>query len=116
MLTVYAYDKCQTCRSALKWLEARRIPYQVRAIREQPPSLPELRRMLVKVGDKRALFNTSGQDYRAQGIKDKLPTLGDDDALKLLAANGNLIKRPFVIGPRAALVGFDADAWKAALG
>lgn len=117
MLTVYAYDKCSTCRTALRWLDARKIPYKAVPIREQPPTLAELRRMLAfQGGDVKALFNKSGKDYREQNLKDKLPTLSEDEALRLLAANGNLVKRPFALTPRAGLVGFDAAAWAKGLG
>ena len=69
-------------------------------------------------GDLRRLFNTSGQDYRALGMKDKLPTMTTDAALKLLSTNGNLVKRPFAIDAanKVFLVGFKEDEWSAALG
>ncbi|HAL70712.1 MAG TPA: ArsC family transcriptional regulator, partial [Verrucomicrobiales bacterium] len=80
MLKVYAYQGCSTCKNALKWLKAQGIAHQEIAIRETPPSVPELRSMLAaKDGDLRPLFNTSGQDYRALGMKDDLPTLPTDE-------------------------------------
>lgn len=113
MLTVYAYEKCDTCRKALKWLTAHGISHQVKAIRETPPTKSELKSALAaQGGDLRRLFNTSGVDYRAMGIKDRLPTLTEEDALELLSANGNLVKRPFVIGKGISLVGFQPDVWK----
>ncbi|MBL9134198.1 MAG: arsenate reductase family protein, partial [Verrucomicrobiaceae bacterium] len=65
-----------------------------------------------------ALFNTSGMDYRAMGLKDKLPGMSEDAALKLLAANGNLVKRPFVVDAKAGvyLAGFKVEEWERALG
>lgn len=118
MLKLYAYQGCSTCRNAIKWLKQHDIPFTAIAIREKPPTLQELRAMLeAHDGDLRRLFNTSGQDYRSLGIKDKLPTMSTDDALKLLASNGNLIKRPFAIdeAKKIHLVGFKEDAWDAAL-
>ena len=86
-------------------------------IREQPPTVSELARMLAAHGgDVKAICNRSGQDYRALGLKDRLPTMSTADALGLLAGNGNLVKRPFVLGPGVALVGFDAEVWAKALG
>lgn len=114
MLTVHAYDGCSTCRSALRWLRERGIAHRVLPIREQPPSLPALRRAAAVHGI-RALFNRSGQAYREQGLKNRLPTLSDDAALALLAADGNLVKRPFVTGDDLVLVGFDPEAWAQAL-
>lgn len=90
--------------------------FEERAIRETPPSLVELRKMLVgHKGELRKLFNTSGRDYRELKIGDKLPTMSEGAALALLAENGNLVKRPFLLGGHVALVGFDDAAWTAAL-
>ena len=117
MLTVYAYEKCSTCRTALAWLTARGIAHRVVAIRDQPPTVAELERMLAAHGGEvKALCNRSGVDYRALGLKDRLPTMTTTAALRLLAGNGNLVKRPFVLGPKAALIGFDAEVWATALG
>lgn len=114
MLKVYAYKNCDTCRKALKWLEAKKIPHQALAIRETPPSQKELKTVLAAVGDLRKLFNTSGGDYKALNLKDKLPKMSEAEAIKLLASNGNLVKRPFVLGDDVALTGFKEEDWKQA--
>lgn len=111
-LRVYAYEKCDTCRKALKFLAAKKIAHEVIPIRAQPPSVAELRAMLAHVGgDLRKLFNTSGRDYKALHMKAHLPQLAVDEALALLASNGNLGKRPFVLTPRAGVVGFREGEW-----
>lgn len=118
MLKIYAYSGCSTCKNALKWLKQHAIPFKEIAIRETPPSMTELKAMLGAFdGDLRRLFNTSGMDYRGLGLKDKLPAMSTDDALKMLAENGNLVKRPFAIDAKnkVHLVGFKEDEWKAAL-
>ena len=115
-IRVYAYANCDTCRKALRFLKERDVAHQVIPIREQPPTRMELRQMLAAVGEVKRLFNTSGQDYRAQGLGAKLPEMKAEEALELLAANGNLVKRPFVIGKGIHLVGFQEETWKAALG
>lgn len=113
MLKVYEYKNCGTCKNALKFLDAHKIPYQKIAIRDTPPTKAELKRMLGYVaGDIKKLFNTSGLDYKAQNIKDKLPKLTENQALDLLASNGNLIKRPFVLGDQMGCVGFKEEIWK----
>lgn len=113
---MYVYAKCSTCRDALAWLEARGVAHEVHAIRETPPTPEELRVVLAAFGgDIRKLFNTSGMDYRAMGMKDRLPQMSTDEALELLAANGNLVKRPFVIGGGVALTGFKPSVWEDAL-
>lgn len=116
MFTVYAYEKCDTCRKALKWLAAHGVAHQVKPIRETPPSIAELKSALAAHGgDLRRLFNTSGTDYRAMGIKDRLPGMSEAEALQLLSSHGNLVKRPFLIGNGVSLVGFQPEAWKDAL-
>jgi arsenate reductase len=116
MLTVYVYQKCRTCRDALKWLDARGIPHQVKAIRETPPTPAELAVALKAFGgDLRKIFNTSGMDYRALGLKDRLPTMSENESFDLLSKNGNLVKRPFLIGAETVLVGFKQPDWEKAL-
>ena len=112
---LYVYTKCSTCRDAVKWLRAHEISFVERPIYTEPPTLVELRRMLgFQGGNLRRLFNTSGLEYRALGLAAKLPELTETDALTLLAGNGRLVKRPFLLGGKIGLVGFDADAWTAA--
>ena len=118
-LTIYVYDKCSTCRKALKFLDEKGVTYDKIAIREQPPTKTELRSMLKAYdGELKRLFNTSGQDYRQLGIKDQLAEMSEAEAIDLLAGNGNLIKRPFTIATGKkpiALVGFKEDLWTEAL-
>ena len=111
-LRVWVYQGCDTCRKARKFLAERKIPHELIAIREQPPGVAELRVMLAHLrGDLRRLFNTSGQDYRALNMKERLSSLSVDDALALLAAHGNLVKRPFVLGQDFGATGFQAEEW-----
>lgn len=116
-LRIYAYAGCETCRKALKFLSERGIAHEVIPIREQPPTAAELRAMLDHVdGDLRKLFNTSGQDYKALGMKDRLPSLSTDEALALLASRGNLVKRPFALTKTAGAIGFKPDEWRERFG
>ena len=113
MLKLYTLAQCSTCRNAVKWLQARGVAFEERAIRETPPTVAELRTMLKAYdGQLRRIFNTSGIEYRAQKLGEKLDTLTEVEALKLLAGNGSLVKRPFAIGEGVALVGFDEEKWK----
>lgn len=115
-LKVYTLSQCSTCRDATGWLRAHGLVFEERAIRETPPTLPELRAMLAAHGGEiRKLFNTSGLEYRAQKLAEKLPGLGGSAALALLAGNGSLVKRPFLLGDGVALVGFNETKWAAAL-
>ena len=112
-MKVYEYKGCSTCKNALKFLDPKKIPYTKIPIRENPPTLTELKKALKFLnGDTKKLFNTSGQDYKALNLKDKLPTMNEEDKLKLLNSNGNLVKRPFVISDDFVLVGFKEEDWK----
>jgi len=116
MLRIHTLKTCDSCRKATKWLSEHKFPFQEIAIREQPPSLADLKRALANLdGDIRKLFNTSGQDYRSLNLKDKLPTLSTAQALDLLSSNGNLIKRPFLVSNSLTLVGFNPETWTKSL-
>ncbi len=113
MNQIFTLKTCDSCRKATKWLRDHSIPFEEIAIRDQPPSSTQLANALQFLnGAIRKLFNTSGQDYRALNIKEKLPTLSQDDAISLLSSNGNLIKRPFFVSGKITLVGFIPDTWK----
>jgi Spx/MgsR family transcriptional regulator len=113
---IYEFKNCSTCKNALKFLEAKKVKFVAVPIVEQPPSLAELKKMLgfVKVagGSFKNLFNTSGLQYRQLGIGDKIKAgMTEDEALKLLAKNGKLIKRPFLLTEKTGVVGFKTDIW-----
>ena len=109
---VFAYKNCDTCRKALKFLAERKIAHEVVPIREQPPTVKELRAMLGHVGDLKRLFNTSGGDYKEMNMKERLPKMSAEEALALLAGNGNLVKRPFALTAKAGVVGFKPEEWE----
>lgn len=111
-LTAYLHPKCSTCEEARQWLAARKIAYTEKDIREAPPTLAELNAMLkAQDGQRKKLLNTSGIEYRKQGLAARLPAMNDDEALALIGTNGMFVKRPFLIGTGIGLVGFDAAKW-----
>jgi len=119
MLKVYHYAKCSTCRNALQWLRQRGLKFTEHAIRETPPSADELAAMLkAQGGNLRRLCNTSGMDYRALGLAEKLPGMSTAEALALLRSNGMLVKRPFALDEKSGvfLTGFREAEWEKALG
>ena len=114
---IYTYKKCSTCRKALRWLDDAGIDYDVRAIRETPPSTAELKTMLERYdGAIKRLLNTSSKDYREARLKDRLGTMSDSQVFELLQENGNLVKRPFLVSDDFGLVGFREDEWQAHFG
>lgn len=116
-LTAYLHPTCSTCEQARAWLHRHNLAFVEKDIRTTPPVVKELRAMLAAYGgERKRLLNTSGIEYRKQGLAAKLPALDDAAALALLAGNGMLIKRPFVLGPGGVgVVGFDDKKWAAAL-
>lgn len=116
MTTWWLYPNCGTCKKALKFIKEKNIQHQVANIVETPPTKQELQRMLQYVGGNiRRLFNVSGELYRSMNIKDRLPTMTEKEALGLLANNGKLIKRPFILGSHSGVVGFDEPTLSAFL-
>lgn len=114
--TAYLHPKCSTCAEARAWLAAHKIAYAEKDLRTAAPTIAELRAMLkAQGGERKKLLNTSGLEYRKQGLAARLPGLGDDDALAILNTNGMLVKRPFLIGPGVGLVGFNEQVWAQAL-
>jgi arsenate reductase len=110
---IYEYSGCSTCKKALKFLDQKKVPYEKIAIVDQPPTVTELKKMLShQKGELKKLFNTSGQLYREMKISEKLPSLSESEALKLLSSHGKLIKRPFVLTEQNGLVGFQEAEWK----
>ena len=110
-LQVYSYSRCSTCRKALAWLTQRGIAHEVHDITLTPPSKDMLVAAHQSLGDRKLLFNTSGQSYRAIGAA-AVKAMSDDEALDALAADGRLIKRPFLLtSDGEVLVGFKPDQW-----
>lgn len=112
-LTVLCYKKCSTCQKALKWLDANGISYVERPVREENPTLEELREWYGNSGlSLKRFFNTSGNIYKEMSLKDKLPSMSEDEQLALLATDGMLVKRPLVVGDGFVLTGFKEAEWK----
>ena len=114
-LKVYEYAGCSTCKKALKFLDSAKAPYEKIDITTQAPSPAELKTMLGYVGELKKLFNTSGLVYKELKLSEKLPAMSEAEALKLLATNGRLVKRPFVLGSGWGVVGFKEPEWTAKL-
>jgi Spx/MgsR family transcriptional regulator len=110
----YEYKKCSTCRKARQFLDQHGISYESIDIVSQPPSTAELKTMAEShlAGNYRKLFNTSGQEYRNLNLKERLASMDPEDMLELLASNGKLIKRPFLLGGDKGTVGFKEQDWR----
>ena len=110
------YDKCSTCKKAEQWLKACGVPFEKRPIKEENPTAEELRAWHAKSGlPIRRFFNTSGMLYRSLNIKDRLPSMSNEEAYALLASDGMLVKRPLLTTDDAVLPGFKEADWAKAL-
>lgn len=114
-MKLYQYPNCSTCRKAVKFLREKGIEFESIDITKQPPSPSELTAMLNSYGGElRKLFNTSGLQYRELNMKEKLPSMDTQEAIELLAHNGKLIKRPFLLNKSdEGKVGFKEVEWEA---
>lgn len=111
-MKLYGYMKCGTCRKAIKWLDAKGIAYDFVDITQTPPKQAELKKTLAAGYGIKDLFNKSGGPYRELNMKDKLPGMSQAEAIKLLAGNGYLVKRPICLEGDKATVGFKEDAFE----
>ena len=112
-MLVLVYRKCSTCIKALKWLEENNIEFEERPIVEQNPTYEELKSWYeMSELPLKKFFNTSGLMYKDLGLKDKLPTMSEDEQLQILATNGMLVKRPLVVGDDFVLTGFKEKEWE----
>lgn len=115
MLMVW-YPKCSTCQKAMAWLRDRGIEPETRDIKNERPTREELARWHRISGlPLKRFFNTSGLQYKALGLKEKLPSMSEDEQLDLLATDGMLVKRPVLVGENFVLTGFRESEWTEAL-
>lgn len=106
------YPKCTTCQKAKKWLDDHQIAYDLRDIKLDNPTAEELTAWHERSGlPLKKFFNTSGLLYKSMGLKEKLPTMREEEMLQLLATDGMLVKRPILVGDDFVLVGFKESAW-----
>ena len=107
------YPKCSTCQKARTWLEEKGIAFESRDIKTDNPTADELTRWWKTSGlPLKKFFNTSGLQYKALGLKDKLPAMSEEEQLALLATDGMLVKRPLLIGTDFVLTGFRQAEWE----
>lgn len=111
-ITVLCYAKCSTCQKALKWLDGQNVTYHVRPIKEENPSVEELRLWHKRSGlPLKKFFNTSGLKYKELNLKNRLPAMTEEEMLELLASDGMLVKRPLLVTESTAFPGFREESW-----
>jgi arsenate reductase len=113
MLTFICYPKCSTCQKAKALLDGYNAQYEIRDIKTDNPSYEELKAWLsLSELPVKKFFNTSGMLYKSLDLKDKIPSMSEDECLKLLATDGMLVKRPLLVDGYRALVGFKSEEWE----
>lgn len=111
------YPKCTTCQKAKKWLVEHQVEFEDRHIVEQNPTQEELKQWYAMSGlPLKRFFNTSGMKYKELQLKDKLPSMTEEEQLELLASDGMLVKRPLLVGEDYAVQGFKEAVWMEKLG
>lgn len=107
------YPKCTTCQKAKKWLEENNIEFIDRHIVQEAPTYDELKSWIKKSGlDIKRWFNTSGLKYKELNLKEKLPSMTEEEKIKLLASDGMIVKRPIFITDKGICVGFKVEEWE----
>ena len=107
------YPPCSTCQKAKKWLDENGISYTDRHIKLENPTYEELKAWYEKSGlPLKKFFNTSGLQYKALNLKEKLTQMTEEEQLRLLATDGMLVKRPLVVDEAVVLTGFKAEQWE----
>ncbi len=112
MITFVCYPKCTTCQKAKAWLDENKIEYTLRDIKLNNPTVDELKEWHKMSGlPLKKFFNTSGLLYKSLNLKEKLPTMTEEEQYNLLSTDGMLVKRPLLIGNNFVLVGFKEKEW-----
>lgn len=116
MNLLFGYSNCSTCKEARKFLERNSIDFELRDIKEEPPTKEELKAYKMKTDRPlTSFFNTSGVLYREMNLKEKIKIMTEEEIYDCLASDGMLIKRPLLITDYHTLIGFKEDEWKKAL-
>lgn len=104
--TVYGLKNCDTCKKAIKELEAEGKPAEFVDIRADADLSSKLPRWIAAVGDK--LVNRSSTTWRSLSDADKARASGVT-LEGLLLGNPTLIKRPVIEEDGQVLVGWNAE-------
>ena len=104
MITVYGIRNCDTCRKALRWLNDERIAHRFHDFRADGLNRAQLAAWVAELGWER-LLNRRGTTWRKLAEADRADVT-EADAVRLMAANPTLIKRPVLDTGSTRMVGF----------
>jgi len=113
MITLYGIKNCDTVRKACKWLDANGVEYHLHDIRKDGLTAAKIKSWASEV-DWELLLNRRGLTWRKLSDDDKAD-INKTKAIKLMAAEPTLIKRPVIETGNAVMVGFDENNYAAEL-
>lgn len=93
MITIYGISNCDTMQKAIKWLNAKGIPYTFHNYREQGIDKETLSRWLKQLPTDK-LINTKSTTYRGLSNTDKAAIHDKQKAIALMMEHNSVIKRP----------------------
>lgn len=110
---ILCYEKCSTCKKAIKWLEEAGHEVELRPIKEENPTVEELRQWHARSGlPLKRFFNTSGNLYKELQLKDRLLEMSEEEQYQLLSTDGMLVKRPLLVAEGGVCPGFVEEQWE----
>ncbi|MBC2666944.1 arsenate reductase [Novosphingobium flavum] len=112
-ITLYGIPNCDTVKKARTWLDQNGLAYTFHDYKKQGADPAGIAGWIAEAGAAK-IINKAGTTYRKLTDAEKAALEGPG-APDVLAANASVIKRPVVEYPGGLLVGFNAEAWTAAL-
>ena len=109
MLHIIGIPNCNKIKQTKDWLEEKGIDYELINVKKEPLTMDELKDLEFKVGLD-VLINTRGMMYRKLELKEK--NLSDDELMKVLLENQNMMKRPILVYEDSVMVGYDEEAFE----
>jgi arsenate reductase (glutaredoxin) len=108
-IVFYQKPTCSTCRKAKALLLEEKITFESRDMDHHPLTEKELDELIANREYKQFL-NTRNELYREMKMADKPPSR--PEAIKLMAKNPNLIRRPLLVYGAQIIFGFDEQAYR----
>jgi Spx/MgsR family transcriptional regulator len=97
---------CTTCRKAKKFMERRGFQLYFRDLAKERLSSTEIEKLIGK-RDYTQFLNPRNEVYRKENMKEEPPTR--KQAIRMMAQEPNLIRRPVIVAGGRVVVGFDED-------
>ncbi len=97
---------CATCRKARKFLERRGFQLNYRDLTKDRLSPAELEKLIGK-HDHEDFLNPRSEPFRKRKMKDNPPSRRE--AIRLMAKNPDLIRRPVIVAGGRVVIGYDEN-------